>query len=399
MRPSARRGPGQPDGDEAAHRGPRSRGVPPMSGGDDQPRLKVDRLARAIDAARTRPADPPARTAEPAPVATALRVRVVPLAGPDAPAPALAGQALAGAEPAAPAAVAPSPLILTSELRARRAGPAPVEMPPPPAPKVSPAPVVLRPSHPKPQPDRPAGPAPRPRFGTALLSVEGASTETAPVLSRIALDVPTGAVTVLAGVPSAGSGALLRAIMGLGRLSAGRVRLDGQDITLWRPDRIARAGVGYLPAGGGLFPVLSVAENLRLGSLTATLPRDRLDTLFRLFPALKPVWTRPAGTLDPAAAQALALARLMAERRRLYLVEAAIPAGDPPAALTAALLELKLQGATILLATDNLPLAAELGDLCVALAAGQVVWTGPMAVWAEDADLRTRCAGSVGAAG
>ena len=354
-----------------------------MTAGDDQPRLKVDRLARAMDAARTRPAEPPARSAEAAPssatAAMAPRVRVVPPAVPDA---VPAAVSATGPDAPGPVKVAPAPLILTPDLRALPAAPVPVEAPPPP--------VLLRPARPAPQPDMPAAPAPLPRFGRVLLAVDGASFDAAPVLSRVAFDVPAGVVTVLAGPPSAGAGALLRAIIGLAPLAAGRVRLDGQDVTGWRPDRLARAGVGYLPAGLGLFPALSVAENLRLGSLSATLPRDRLDTLFRLFPALKPVWTRPAGTLDPDTAQALALARLMAERRRLHLVEAA---GEPSPVLTAALRELKLQGATILLATDSLPLAADLGDACVALSAGRVVWSGPMAVWAEDADLRARCAG------
>lgn len=366
-----------------------------MTEGDDQPRLKVDRLARAMAVARTRAVDPEGDAAG-----------TGPLPGPTA--------ALAAAPPRLAEGAATAPLILTPDLMC--APPAEPVMPPAPAvPPVGPAsaPAILRP-RPLPEPLRevpaesvsamppgadpslPPGPGPLPRFGPPFLSLSGVAIESVP-LASVGFGVPAGGVSVLLGAPGAGASTLLRAVIGLEPLTAGRMQLDGQDITGWRPRRIARAGVGYLPGDLGLFPALSVAENLSLGAVSARPSRDRLDMVFRLFPALKPVWHRPARDLDRTGALMLALARLMAERRRLYLVDTLeMTAADPPPALLAALRELKLQGATILMAAQSLPLAAALGDSCIALAAGQVVWSGPMAVMAEDTDLQARCLGPRG---
>src|SRR3974390_3102877 len=82
--------------------------------------------------------------------------------------------------------------------------------------------------------------------------------------SGISFEVPAGSVVTLLGANGAGKSSVARACSGLVPVKSGSIRLDGTDVTKWQADQIRRAGLIYLPEGRGVFPNLSVMENLRL---------------------------------------------------------------------------------------------------------------------------------------
>src|SRR5262249_11987263 len=135
---------------------------------------------------------------------------------------------------------------------------------------------------------------------TPLLQLDGVNTHTGPyhILQGVELAVPRGSLTMLLGRNGAGKTTTLRTIMGLWRASAGRVRLDGAEITGWATPDIARAGVAYVPENMGIFADLSVRENLLLAARSGAIDDARLRWGFGLFPATKKFWSFPSRFLS-----------------------------------------------------------------------------------------------------
>lgn len=131
------------------------------------------------------------------------------------------------------------------------------------------------------------------------------------------VDVRVGSreLVVLLGPNGAGKSTFLKALIGLIPLSGGRVLLHGADRTGWATERLVRDGLAYVPQLSGVFPSLSVVENLEMGAYARRAgARDRIEELLDLFPALRPAAKRPAGTLSGGERSLLALARgLMAK--------------------------------------------------------------------------------------
>ncbi len=142
------------------------------------------------------------------------------------------------------------------------------------------------------------------------------------VLHDLSLTLAPGQVLCLLGRNGAGKTTTLKAIMGLVRPRAGSIKLDGQELTTRRAHEIPRLGIAYVPQGRGLFPYLSVAENLKIGLLVRGRGDEALGWIFELFPALKERLRQRAGTLSGGEQQMLSMARaLCAEPRYLLLDE------------------------------------------------------------------------------
>lgn len=217
-------------------------------------------------------------------------------------------------------------------------------------------------------------------------------------LQDVTFEVPRGAVTTLLGPPGAGKTLVLRTIMGLvdPRPRPGRIVLAGTRIDRWSTDRIARAGVGYVPQSAANFGDLTVAQNILLGARSGRVARDRLDWLTGLFPSLATRWRAPAGDLPDGAPRLLALARALVDKRRVYLIDeptAGLTAADTDTVI-AALRDLRLQGATILLVASDPVVVRALGDAAVAMGQGHVAWRGAMGDIADAAALRACMAGT-----
>jgi urea transport system ATP-binding protein len=142
------------------------------------------------------------------------------------------------------------------------------------------------------------------------------------VIYGVNLEVPSGSLTCLMGRNGVGKSTLLNAVLGLLPLKAGQIRLDGKDLRRLSPPQRAQAGIGYIPQGHAVFPHLTVMENLKV-----VLERRRgmdpaaLDEALDVFPALRGLLGRSAGLLSGGQAKQLAIARALAARPRLLVLD------------------------------------------------------------------------------
>jgi branched-chain amino acid transport system ATP-binding protein len=235
---------------------------------------------------------------------------------------------------------------------------------------------------------------------TPLLALEGVHTRIGAyhILHGVDLAVPRGGLAVLLGRNGAGKTTTLRTIMGLWRASAGRVVLDGENVTRLATPDIARREVAYVPESMGVFSDLTVKENLALAARGARRAEDidarRLEWIFGLFPALRKFWLHPAGLLSGGQKQMLSVARAIIEPRKLLLVDEPTK-GLAPAIIQnmiAAFRELK-RDTTILLVEQNFSFARTLGDTVAVMDDGRVVHAGTMAELAADEALQHRLLG------
>ena len=144
----------------------------------------------------------------------------------------------------------------------------------------------------------------------------------AQALRRVSVTAQPGRITCVLGRNGVGKSSLLRAIVGHQAISGGRIRLDGEDITMLKAHERARRGVAYVPQGREIFPLLTVRENLETGF--ARLPpseRAVSDELFSLFPILRSMLGRRGGDLSGGQQQQLAIARALVTQPRLLVLD------------------------------------------------------------------------------
>src|SRR3954447_10578953 len=160
----------------------------------------------------------------------------------------------------------------------------------------------------------------------SLLSVEGLDVRYASVqaLFDVSIDVPEGSVVAVLGANGAGKSTFARAASGLVPSSKGSITFDGVDITKAKPHEIRRAGLVHIPEGRGIFPGLTVQENLRMAVRRVGTPDERrtaIDHAYDLFPRLAERRTQRAGTLSGGEQQMLALARALAVPPKLVIAD------------------------------------------------------------------------------
>ncbi|GAW52391.1 MULTISPECIES: ABC transporter ATP-binding protein [unclassified Nocardioides] len=142
----------------------------------------------------------------------------------------------------------------------------------------------------------------------------------------VSLDVADGEVLGIIGANGAGKSSLLNAVMGIVTPSAGRVVVDGKDVTGKPVAEHVRLGLGLSPEGRGILPGLSVRENLELGTypsrgLRARDRRERLDEAFELFPVLGERANQDAQTLSGGEAAMLSVARALVSKPKVLLLD------------------------------------------------------------------------------
>jgi branched-chain amino acid transport system ATP-binding protein len=203
------------------------------------------------------------------------------------------------------------------------------------------------------------------------------------VLHGIDLDVADGEVLALLGTNGAGKSTLLRAIAGAVEADRGAVILDGRDITHAPPHEIAAMGVSLMPGGAGVFPTLTVEENLRLAAWPRRRRRAELEAAMAAalapFPALEGRRGDRAGDLSGGQQQQLALAMALLSWPRLLLVDE-LSLGLAPvivAELLPLLGEARRAGTTVVLVEQSLEIALAVADRAVFLEKGQVRFAGP----------------------
>jgi branched-chain amino acid transport system ATP-binding protein len=215
------------------------------------------------------------------------------------------------------------------------------------------------------------------------------------ILHGVSFGVPAGSLTMLLGRNGAGKTTTLRTIMGLWQASAGRIRFDGRDITASATPDIARAGIAYVPESMGIFTDLTVRENIVLAARSGPVDSARLDWMLGLFPALKRFWNLPAGNLSGGQKQMLAIARAIAEPRRLLLVDEPTKGLAPVMvrSMIEAFKALKAAGETILLVEQNFYAASALGDNVLVMDDGRIVHSGLMSDLVADPALQQHLLG------
>ena len=220
----------------------------------------------------------------------------------------------------------------------------------------------------------------------------------------VSLEVAQGETVALIGANGAGKSTLLRAIAGAHRPHAGRVKLDGADITALPAHTRVRRGIALVPEGRRLFAGLTVEENLRVAAASRPGGRWTVETVVEVFPFLKARLRMPAATLSGGEQQAVAIGRaLMTNPRLLLLDEASL--GLAPVAVDAvyrSLGDVIGEGTTVLLVEQDLARVLTVADRVVCMLEGRIVLAGPAESLSRDRIISAyfglrRVAGSAGA--
>jgi len=197
------------------------------------------------------------------------------------------------------------------------------------------------------------------------------------VLHGIDVDVPAGSITALLGANGAGKTTLLRMVSGLLRPTSGTVTLDGQDTAKMSPTKRAAAGLCLIPEGKGVFPNLSVKDNLRLQIPPGAKSRSYEEAL-ELFPVLRRRLNSPAGRMSGGEQQILALARARLASPSLILLDE-VSMGLAPRIVEQIFEALKIlsnSGAALLMVEQYVSQALEMAEFAYILDRGTVSFGG-----------------------
>jgi branched-chain amino acid transport system ATP-binding protein len=214
----------------------------------------------------------------------------------------------------------------------------------------------------------------------------------AQVLFGVDLEVVENELVALLGANGAGKTTLLRAISGLVRPWSGRVLLEGQDLRGLSPAKRARMGLGHVPEGRQLFPLMTVEENLRLGAAFLAPGRERegYERVYGLFPRLAERRRQLAGTLSGGEQQMLAIGRALMGFPKILLVDEPSLGLSPRLAeeVLLALEAVAREGVGVLLVEQNVALTLDVAERGYVLEHGKVVLEGPASALAQDPRVR-----------
>ncbi len=212
-------------------------------------------------------------------------------------------------------------------------------------------------------------------------------------LHGISVEVNEGEVVSLIGANGAGKTSTMRALSGVRGLSSGSVFFNGEDVTRMRADQRLRKGLVLCPEGRGIFPGMTVTENLNMGAYTrkdkAAIDED-YDRVFGLFPRLLERKKQVAGTMSGGEQQMLAIGRALMSRPTLLMLD------EPSMGLAPMLIqqifdiitEISQQGTTILVVEQNAKQALTRSDRAYVLETGNIVKTGTGPELLDDPSVR-----------
>lgn len=209
-----------------------------------------------------------------------------------------------------------------------------------------------------------------------------------PAVKNMNIHMNRGEIVALIGTNGSGKSTTLRSVSGLLDQVQGRIVFEGEDITKMEPHKIVERGISQVPEGRGVFPDLTVLENLKLGAYvrkdTAAIASD-IQQMFELFPRLLERKTQLAGTMSGGEQQMLAIARALMARPKLLLLD------EPSMGLAplivkeifAAIRQVNETGVSVLLVEQNAKMALSTAHR------GYVMETGSIVVKGDAEELRS----------
>ena len=229
-----------------------------------------------------------------------------------------------------------------------------------------------------------------------VLSVENIETYYGPIqaVKGLSIEVKEGALVTLLGANGAGKSSTLKTISGILEPDKGRVLLKGQDITGFRPDRVAAQGIAHVPEGREVFPFLSVRENLLMGAYLRSdkdaVERD-IEAVYDYFPILRERADQRAVLLSGGQQQMLAIGRALLSSPSIMLLD------EPSLGLSPLLVQEifaiitrlnRERGVTMLLVEQNASVALEHADFGYVLELGRIVMDGPCTELVKSKDVQ-----------
>jgi urea transport system ATP-binding protein len=211
------------------------------------------------------------------------------------------------------------------------------------------------------------------------------------ILNDVSLQVEPGQVICLMGRNGVGKTTLLKSVMGLLRPRTGTIVFEERNLTGRPVSERAHCGIGYVPQGRGIFPYLTVYENLLMGFEGAPdrkIDREAIEEMYELFPVLKQMRGRTAGTLSGGQQQQLAFARALVRRPRLLVLDEPTEGIQPSIMqqIEEVILSLQQRGdISILLVEQFLEFALGVASYYYIMETGAIVAQGPISAFDHEA--------------
>ena len=199
------------------------------------------------------------------------------------------------------------------------------------------------------------------------------------ILRDVSLELCAGHVFCLMGRNGVGKTTTLKSVVGLYKPNSGQVVFEGRDISRLPPEKRALAGIGYVPQGRGIFPHLTVAENLFIGAVARRKKtKEALERVYSLFPIIKDFLPRKGGMLSGGQQQQLAIGRALLTEPKLLILDEPTEGIQPNIIdqIGEAIKLLKKESMTILLVEQYLEFCKDLADNFAILDRGNVVAQG-----------------------
>ena len=206
------------------------------------------------------------------------------------------------------------------------------------------------------------------------------------------ISAESGSCICILGANGAGKSSLLKAIVGLARITQGEIRFEGKPLRGLKPHEAAERGIMLCPEGRRLFPDLSVVENLKIGGHCRRRESGfsgDMERIFSAFPRLRERCHQPAGSLSGGEQQMCAIGRALMSRPRLLLLDEPSLGLAPKAIadVAAMIRQIRQSGISVILVEQNARLALRLSDYAFVLKSGAVVREGVAATLASDPEV------------